>query len=75
MSQPDALCTCFREAKSEIDVYVFKEAQLLDRNNNNMCEEENPKDMEPEGIDMARWEKKIVLYMVPQEYRLELLRQ
>ena len=56
-----------------MDAHFFDEGQLLDLENDDTGKEENAEDVELEGIDVATWEKKNELWVVPQEHRLELL--
>ena len=75
MSKPDGLSRRLGEEKSGVDAHVFNEGQLLDLENKDGGEEEDAEDMELDGIDVATWEKKNRLWVVPQEHRLEVLRQ
>ena len=52
-----------------MNVYVFKERQLLNVENDNMEEKEDAEDVEFEGIDVATWEKNNGLWVVLQEHR------
>ena len=54
--------------------HTIDEGQLLDLDNDDAGEEEVAEDVELEGIDVGTWEKKIGLWVVPQEHRLEVLR-
>ena len=54
---------------------LFHEGQLLDLENDDVGEEENAEEVELEGIDVATWEKKNGLWVVPHEHRLEVLCQ
>ena len=58
-----------------MDTHFFDEGQLLDLENHGVGDEEDTEDVKLEGIDVATWEKKNGLLVVPQENRLELLRQ
>ena len=58
-----------------MDIQFFDERQLVDLKNGDMWEEENSEDVELEGIDMVTWKKKNRLWVVLQEYNLELLCQ
>ena len=58
-----------------MDSHFFNEGQLLDLENDNVGEEEDAEDVELEGINVATWEKKNGLWVVPQEHRLEVLPQ
>ena len=73
MGKPDGLCRSLGEEKSGMDAYFFDKGQLLDLENDNVGEEEDVEDVEVEGIDVATWEKKNGLWVVPQEHRLEVL--
>ena len=55
--------------------YFFDGGQLLDRENNNIGEEEELEDVELKGIHVATWEKKDGLLVVPREHRLEVRHQ
>ena len=74
MGKLDGLSRCLGEEKSGIDANFFDEGQLLDHENNDVVDKEDVKDMELEGIDVITWEKKNKLYIVLQEYWLEVLR-
>ena len=73
MGKPDGLSKRSGEEKSEMDAHFFNEGQLLDREHDNVGEEKDTEDVELEGIDVATWEKKNGLWIVPQEHRLEVL--
>ena len=75
MCKPDGLSRCSGEEKSGMDTHFFHEGQLLDLENDDVGEEEDAEDVELEGIDVVTWEKKNGLGVVPQEHRLEVLRQ
>ena len=75
MGKPDSLSRRSGEEKSGMDAYFFDEGELLDLENDDAGEEQDAEDVELEGIDMARWEKKNGLWVVLQEYRLEVLQQ
>ena len=75
MGKPDDLSRRSGEEKCGMDVHYFDEAQLLDPENDHVEKEEDAEDVELEGIDVATWEKKNGLWVVPQEHRLEVLRQ
>ena len=75
MRKPDGLSRCSEEEKSGMEVHFFDEGQLLDHKNDDVGEEENAEDVELEGIDVAAWETKNRLWVVPHEHRLEVLRQ
>ena len=75
MGKPDALSRRSGEEKSGMDWHFFDEGQLLDLENDKIGEEEDAEDVELERIDVAAWEKKNGLWVVPREHRLEVLRQ
>ena len=75
MDKPDGLSRHSGEEKSRMDTDFFNERQLLDLENDDFGEEEDAEDVELEGIDVVTWEKKNGLWVVPQERRLEVLRQ
>ena len=58
-----------------MDAHFFNEGQLMDLENDDVGEEEDAEDVELEGVDVATWEKKNGLCVVPQEHRLEVLQQ
>ena len=74
MGKPDGLSRRSGEEKSGMDAHLFDEGQLRDLENDDVGEEEDAEDVELEGIDVATWEKKTGLWVVPQEHRLEVLR-
>ena len=75
MGKPDSLSRHLVEEKAKMDTYFFDAGRLLDLENDDVGEEEVAEDVELEEIDAATWEKKIGLWVVPQEHRLEVLRQ
>ena len=75
MGKPDGLSRRSGEEKSGMDAHFFNERQLLDLENDDVGEEKDAEDVELEGIYVATWEKKNGLWVVPQEHRLEVLRQ
>ena len=66
MGKPDGLSRRSGEQKSGIDAHFSDEGQLLDLENDDSGEEEDAEDVELEGIDVATWEKKNGLWVVPQ---------
>ena len=56
-----------------MDAHLFDEGQLLDLEHDDIGEEEDAEDVELEEIDVATWNKKNGLCVVPQERRLEVL--
>ena len=75
IGKPDSLSRRLGEEQSEIDAHVFNEVQLLGLDNDNVGNEEDSEDMKLEGIAMYACEKKNRLWVVPQEHKLEVLRQ
>ena len=75
MGKPDGLSRRSGEEKSAMDAHFFNEGQLLELENDDIGEAEDAEDVELEGIDVATWQKKNGLWVVPQEHRLEVLRQ
>ena len=75
MGKPDGLSRRSGEEKSGMDAHFLDEGQLLDLENDDVGEEEDMEDVELQGIDVATWEKKNRLCVVPQEHRLHVLRQ
>ena len=75
MRKPDGLFGRSVDEKSGIDAHFFQEKHLLELANDNIAEEEDAEDVELKGIDVATHEKKNELWVVPQERRLEVLRQ
>ena len=73
MGKLDGLSTRSGEEKSGMEVQFFNEGQLMDLEEGNVGEEEDVEDVELEGINMARWKKKNGLWVVPEEYKLEVL--
>ena len=75
MGKPDGLSRHSGEEKSGMDAHFFDKGQLLDLENDDVGEEEDTEDVELEGIDVATWEKKNGLWVVPPKHSLEVLRQ
>ena len=73
--KPDGLSRHSEEEKCGMDTHFFNEEQLLDLKNDNIEEKEYVEDIKLEEIDVGKWEKKNGLWIVPQEYRLEVLHQ
>ena len=73
MGKPDGLSRRSGEEKSRLDAHFFDARQLLYLEINNIGEEEDAENLELEGIDVAIWQKKNGLWVVPQEHRLEVL--
>ena len=75
MGTTHGLSRCSGEEKSGMDANFFDEGQLLNLENDDAGQEEDIEDVELERINMATWEKKNGLWVVPQQHRLEGLRQ
>ena len=75
MGKPDGLSRRSGKEKSAMDTHFFDKGQLLDLENDDVGEEEDAEDIELEGLDLATWENKNALQVVPKEHRLELLQQ
>ena len=58
-----------------MDAHFFNKGQLLDLENDEVEEQEDAKDVELEGIEVAKWEKKNRLCVVLPERRLAMLHQ
>ena len=75
MGKPDGLSRRSGVEKSRMHRQFCEEEYLLDLENDNAGEEEDAEHVELEEIDVATWEKKNGLWVVPQKHRLEVLRQ
>ena len=75
MGKPDALSRHSGKEKSRMDTYFFDEGQLLDLENDDIGVEEDAGGVELQGINVATWEKKYGLWVVPQQHRLKVLVQ
>ena len=75
MGKADGLSRRSGEEKSGMEARFFDKGQLLDLEEDDVAEREDADDVELEGIDVASWEKKDGLWVVPAEHRLEVLRQ
>ena len=65
MGKPDGLSKRSGEEKSGMDAHFFNKGQLPDHKNDDAREEEDAEDVPLEGIDVATWEKKNGLWVVP----------
>ena len=63
------------EEKSRVNTNFFHKGQQLELAKNVVGEKEHSADVELQEIDLVAWEKKTELWVVPQEIRLEVLRQ
>ena len=75
MGKPDGLSRRSGEQKSGMDPKFYEEGQLLDLVEDENDNEGNADDMELEGIDVSKWDNRKGLWLVPEQHRLELLRQ
>ena len=57
-----------------MDEKFFEEGQLLDLKENENDNAGNSDDIQLEGIDLSKWDKRNALWLVPEEHRLEVLR-
>jgi len=72
MGKADGLSRCSREKKSSMEAQFFDEGQLLVDGED---EEPDAEDVELPGIDVSTWEKKDGLWVIPLEFRTDMLRQ
>ena len=75
MSKRDGLSKCSRQEKSGKYEYNFNQEQLFDLENDDVGDGEDAEYMELVAINMATWETKNGLWVVPQQHRLEVLCQ
>ena len=75
MGKPDGLSRCSGEEKSAMDGKFFQVGQLLDLVEDENNNEGNADNIELEGIDVSKYDKRNGLWLVPEEHRLEVLRQ
>src|SRR5436853_7611709 len=75
MSKADGLSRRSGEEKSGREVQFFEEGQLLDLEEDNDGEEEDAEAVELRGIDVSGWDKKNGIWVVQEEYRLDVLSQ
>ena len=73
MGKPDGLSRRSGEEKSGMDRHFFDDGQLLDLEKDDIGEAKDVEDVELKGIDVATWEKKNGLWVVPQEHKLKVL--
>ena len=66
MEKPDSLSRRLREEKLGIEGKVFDEGQLMVLGEDENEGEGNAEDVEVEGVDVAGWEKKYRLWVVPE---------
>ena len=75
MGEPDSLSRRSGEEKSAMDGKYFEEGKLLDLEEDGNDEKRNAEDVELEGIDVSKWDKRNGLWLVPEQLRLQVLRQ
>ena len=75
MGKADGLSRPSGEEKSGIEARFFDEGQLLDLEADDADERGDADDVELEAIDVESWEKKNGIWVVPEEHKLEGLRQ
>jgi len=75
MGKADGLSRRSGEEKSRMEARFFDEGQLLDLEEDDTEERRDADDVELEAIDVASWEKRNGLWIVPEEHKLEVLRQ
>jgi len=75
MSKADGLFRRSGEEKSGMKARYFVEGQLLDLEEDDAEERGDADDMELEAFDLASWEKKNGLWVVPDEHKLEVRRK
>ena len=75
MSKADSLSRCSGEEKSGMEARFFDEGQLLDLEEDDAEERGGADNVELEAINVASWEKNNGLWVVPEEHKLEVLRQ
>jgi len=75
IGKADGLSRRSGEEKCGMEARFFIEGQLLDLEEDDAEERGDADDVELEAIDVASWEKKNGLWVVPEEHKLEVLRQ
>ena len=65
MGKPDGLSRRSGQEKFGMDPHFFDEGQLLDLDNDDVEEEEDAEDVEFQEIEVATWEQKNGLWVVP----------
>ena len=75
IGEPDGLFRPSGEQESAMDAKFFEAGQLLDLKENENDNAGNSDDIQLEGIDLSTWDKRNGLWFVPEEHRLEVLRQ
>jgi len=73
MGKPDGLSRRLGEEKSGMEAKFFDEGQLMALGEDENKNEGEAEDIELEGIDVAGWEKREGLWVVPEEHRVEVL--
>ena len=75
MGRPDGLSRRSGEEKSGMHAKIFHEAQLLDLEEDENNNEGKAEDIKLEEMALLKWDKRNGLWLVPEEHRLEVLRQ
>ena len=75
MGSPDGLSGRSGDEKSAMDAKFFKEGQVLEGGEDENDNVGNADIIELEGIDVAKWDKRNGLWMLPEQHPLEVLRQ
>ena len=75
MGKPDGLSKRSGQEKSGMHVKFCEAGQLLDLEDDEHDHEGNAEDIKLEGIDVSKWDKRNGLWLVPEENRVEVLRQ
>ena len=75
MGKPDGQSRRSGQEESAIDGKFFGEGQVLELGEDKNDHAGNADDIEGEGLDVAKWDKRNRLWFVPEAHRLEGLRQ
>ena len=75
MGKPDGLCRRSGQEKSGMDAKLMEEGQLLDQEEDENDNEHNADDIELEGIDVSKCDKRNRVWLVREKHRLKVLRQ
>lgn len=75
MCKPGGLQRHSGQEKSRIDAHFFDEEHLLNLENHDISKEADAEDVELDGIRVATYEDKNVLWVALQEHRLQVLCQ
>ena len=72
MGKPDGLSRRSGEEKSDMEAKFFEDGQLLVLPHE---EEDDGDEIELQGIDVSTWEKRNELLVVPEVFKLQVLKQ